>query len=241
MRRKDKEDIEGRKKGSYLFSFHMTLKQRLHSIYYKTIRHIGQWWLFLFFCIFSIVSLASVFAGDILTEAFRWSIQREQVINVGETKEAVWNTIFVWWQEVNVEVWLKDGVCVKDDKVIEVAGDDFEAKKTNCVALWWTHSKINLTANKKSPWIVRAVQILLRFLIIVSITMVIFNGIRYILAAGNADQAWTARKNLLSLGVWIILALSSISLIYLIQSFTNTSSNIETLTFMKEAVEQPVE
>lgn len=219
----------------------MTLKQKIHTVYNKTIRHVGQWAVFLFVSLFSLVSLASVFAGDLLEEAFRPSVQREHVINIGDTKEAVWNTIFVWGQEVNVEVWLSKGVCLKDDQVIDVAWDDFDARKQNCEAIGWNHSRLGVTAQKNPPWIVRAVQILLRFLVIVSITMVIFNGIRYILAASNADKAVTARNNLVSLGIGLLLALSSISMIYLIQSFTNTTNNLETLTFIKEAVDQPTE
>ena len=73
------------------------------------------------------------------------------------------------------------------------------------------------------PFIVRITKLLLRITIVLSITMVIYSWISYILqSASGGDTKWST-KNLMLIVWWIILALLSLAIIQIINSFSVNS------------------
>jgi hypothetical protein len=75
----------------------------------------------------------------------------------------------------------------------------------------------------KAPLIVKITKFLLRMTIVLSITMVIYNGIQYILQSTSGwDTKW-ATKNLWLVAGGIVLALLSLAIIQIIQSLTLSS------------------
>lgn len=91
----------------------------------------------------------------------------------------------------------------------------------------WTTIDIDLqqwvTATQKEPLIVRITKWLLRITIAISITMVIIIGIRFIMAWIKWSGFQQAIQDMTNLIIGLILALSSVSIIWLIQSFTLNS------------------
>lgn len=73
---------------------------------------------------------------------------------------------------------------------------------------------------QRAPLIVRFTKFLLRLTIVLSVTMIIYTGIRYILSAGEEEWAKNARQNLLYIVLGILLALMSYGIIILLQSIT---------------------
>lgn len=70
----------------------------------------------------------------------------------------------------------------------------------------------------REPLIVRFTKFLLRLTIVLSVTMIIYTGIRYILAAGQEEWEKNARDNLMYIILGILLALMSYGIITLIES-----------------------
>lgn len=93
----------------------------------------------------------------------------------------------------------------------------------------WTSVNVSLTewisATQKEPLIVRITKRLLRITVAISISMIIFIGIRFILAGVNGANFQDVIKDMTNLIIWLILALSSVSIIWLIQSITLSSLN----------------
>lgn len=123
--------------------------------------------------------------ADLLEQAFQNSIANQQVINIGNTKEAVGNTIF------------------RGGTTINIGNGKF------------------LTT--QAPWIVRITQFLLRMTIILSVTFTIYQWVRYILSWASLADEGDAREKLINIVRWIVIALSSVMMIFLVQSLTISS------------------
>lgn len=132
------------------------------------------------------ISSTYVYAADLLEQAFQNSMSNQQVVNIGNTKEAVWNEIFRWGTNVNL-------------------ANMFSGREV---------------ATSRAPLIVRITQFLLSMTMILSITFVIYQWIRYILSGASRADEWDARSKLINIWRGIVIALSSVSLIFLAQSIS---------------------
>lgn len=129
-------------------------------------------------------------AEDLMEKAFTPAREYDTIVDMWNTKNAVWNEILKDW--VSVSISLED----------------------------W------IEADTKAPLIVRITKFLLRITVVLSITMVIYSGISYILqSASGGDTKW-ATKNITLIVGWLILALFSLAIIQLINSLA-----VKSLTF----------
>lgn len=71
----------------------------------------------------------------------------------------------------------------------------------------------------RPPLIVRFTKFLLRILVVLATTMTIYNGIRYMAAAGWEDAS-SARQDLIYIAMGLIIALASLAIINLVNSIT---------------------
>lgn len=76
----------------------------------------------------------------------------------------------------------------------------------------------DIDVSTREPLLVRFTKFLLRLTIVLSVTMIIYTGIRYILAAWEEEWSKNARQNLLYIVLGIFLALMSYGIIILIES-----------------------
>lgn len=107
-----------------------------------------------------------------------------------------WETIITIWESVN-EVW---------QAVIE----------------WPT---IEVTTSGLKSWtsiIVKVTRILLSLIIALSVTMILYNGMMYIIQTWQWKDAKDLTKNIAYIVVWILVALFSVVIITLIQSVPKT-------------------
>lgn len=136
------------------------------------------WWFFI-----SSFTEKQIFAADLLEKAFEKSKQFDQVINLWNNKNAVWNEVFQKWTNINIS--------------------------TNWISTTTT-----------DPLLVRITKFLLRLTVLLSVTMILYNAVNYIAAAWDEWDSWKAKKAIYNVIIWILIAMFSISLVYLISSIT---------------------
>ena len=79
----------------------------------------------------------------------------------------------------------------------------------------------------RAPLIVRIAKLLLRITIVLSVTMILYNGILYIIQSSKWESPKDPQKNLINIWIWIIIALSSLWIINLISSISISSINLD--------------
>lgn len=100
-----------------------------------------------------------------------------------------------------------------------ITNDD---KKPFCEDILWGDRKVPLITTEP-PLIVRIAKFLLRITMVLAITMVIFNGIMWIIESAKGAEVKDAKKNITLIVVGILIALMSLMIINLISSITVSS------------------
>lgn len=173
----------------------------------------------LIFTISGIFLLNSTFGQDLMEQAFKPAMDYETIINIGNTKNAVWNTALR--ETSSIELW--DSVFKKSCFINnQIQNGIWESK---CTEMWWERRTDIINVAKKEPLIVRITKFLLRMTIVLSITMIIFNAVKYMIEVlwGKDWKSAEAKKNLVLIAGWIILSLMSVSIINLIVSIPKSS------------------
>ncbi len=124
--------------------------------------------------------------SDFLEQVFSPSKSQEQVINIGNSKQAVGNEVL---------------------------------RPSTTIQLWGQWGPVA----QRDPLLVRITKFLLRLTIVLSISMTIYAGIRYMLAVWSEEWTKNARQHLLYIVWWILLAMMSVGIIILLQSITFSS------------------
>ncbi len=168
---------------------------------------------------------------DLLEQAFQPAFTNETIINLWAGKNAVGNEILREW--VGWEVSFGAGCDINGQKVSE--GDITTQKNEAAYAwsaasfceniLWWTYSSslIQGSLSTEAPLIVRITKFILRITMVLAVTMVIFNGIMWIIESSKWADVKDAKKNLTLLVVGLFIALMSLGIINLISSITVSS------------------
>lgn len=95
----------------------------------------------------------------------------------------------------------------------------------NKVIKWWYEASIGWSDSglQRSPSIVvRVTKLLLILTIALSITMILYNGLTYIIKTWQWEEWKNLVKNVLLVAVWILVSLFSVVIINLIQSIPTT-------------------
>lgn len=182
------------------------------------------WFLITFGLLFS---LGGVFAaGDIMEIMFGPAKAQEKIIDLGASKEAVGNEVF----RSSTQVWLtKKGCFIGEEQKTNFSSEEI------CKANWGTWYKTNLKIEEQAPLLVRVTKFILRITIVLSITMILFNGVLWIVESSKWWEVKDAKNNLIYIFVGLILALSSVALVNLVSSLwmssldpNNLAENINT-------------
>lgn len=75
----------------------------------------------------------------------------------------------------------------------------------------------------EAPLIVRIAKFLLRITMVLAVTMVLFNGIMWIIESAKGGEVKDAKKNIILIVVGILIALISLGIINLVSSLTVSS------------------
>lgn len=182
-------------------------------------KHIIAYGLSFWFAVCSLFLLNFLQAanGDLMKQAFETAKSYDTILNLWDTKDAVWNNIlrestsidtnenlgnwcFINWQFLNVnENW--------------------------CLERGWDRNVSMMNVSAQEPLIVRITKFLLRMTVVLSITMVILNSILYMIEVLNWKdrKSAEAKKNLAWVAGWIIISLMSVGIINIIISIPKSS------------------
>ena len=142
-----------------------------------------------------------------------------------------WNTF--WKRDVQCTEWDDLMQCIYQEAdlhdTIMKMGD--EVKQVWEYAIWGGETEITFDWNPETKVLsaqetilVKVTKLLLSFVIAISITMILWNGIKYVIEIGNWKDSKDLVKNVSFIVVWIILALFSVTIITLIESIWTTLS-----------------
>jgi len=213
----------------------MIKKTKLQKFHTHSLRAISYSLVFIFFfsSFCSVLSLISspASAAELIEEAFMPAKTHEAIINLGDTKDAVGNEILR--ESVGLQTMLGNWCFVQGQRM---SGPELDSEKSN---IWYTGTRQQMCENilwgdwnvsattSQAPLIVRITKFLLRITIVLSITMVLYSGVMYIVEASKWVDVKETTNNLMYIIGWVLLALMSLSLIQLITSLSVSSLGIQ--------------
>lgn len=171
-------------------------------------------------------SLGSVFATpDIMEVMFGPAKAHEWIVDLGADKEAVGKEVFMSSTQPGFTENLGIGCFINNqhvsDKELQTEKDNVKYTGTLsdlCALKGGDYNKSMLSAPTQAPLIVRITKFLLRLTIVLSVTMVLYNGVLWIVESSKWSEVKDAKNNLIYIFVGILLALSSVALINLVSS-----------------------
>lgn len=180
------------------------------------------------------INISSTFAVrdimDVMFEPAKWY---EKILDLGDTKNAVGNEIF----KESTQLWFNENFgngCFVNGQLIPSETLENQIKeswyqgsdRSFCQDVLWGDMDISvLDGEKQAPLIVRITKFLLRITVVLSITMVLYNGILWVIESAKWGDVKDAKDNIIYVVGGILLALSSVALINLISSITLSSLN----------------
>ncbi len=142
-------------------------------------------------------TILSVYANnDLLNQAFEEAKRFDVVVNPGNDKNAVWGQVFNETKEVNVKINLKGNLKDAFDKT---------------------------TSTTKEPYLIRLTKLILRVMIAISVSIIIYGGISYSLSFGDEKKQLAARNIVIYALTGILIGLASLAIIELVLSITKSS------------------
>jgi hypothetical protein len=102
-------------------------------------------------------------------------------------------------------------------------------RQQTCEQILWGNRDLpnDEILTSQAPLVVRITKFLLRITIVLSITMVIYSGVMYIVESSKGAEVKETTNNLMYIVGWVLLALMSLSLIQLITSLSVSSLGIQ--------------
>ena len=172
-----------------------------------------------FFSISGFFLLDNAFWTDLMEQVFNPAMSHDYIINIWKNKKTVWDTILR--EKTVIEVW---GAPFQPACFINNVKQEGLNEQT-CIQMGWQRKTEIINVHSKAPLIVRITKFLLRMTIVLSISMIIFNSVKYMVEVlwWKDRKSAESKKNLIYVVSWIMLALLSVSVINLIISIPKSS------------------
>lgn len=187
--------------------------------WYKKNKNILIYILSFMFSISWLFLLNNVFWIDLMESAFDPAMSYDTVINIWKNKKQVWDSLLR--EKTTIGIW--------DSPTKEACFLNWILKEwvdeSWCTELWWERKREIIDISSQAPLIVRITKFLLRMTIVLSISMVIFNAVKYMIEilSWKDRKSAESKKNLIYVIAWVMLALLSVSVINLIVSIPKSS------------------
>ena len=162
---------------------------------------------------------SQVWAWDLLEKAFDGAKDYEYVVNMGNTKEAVGMGILNKWYQLNVNTKKKCYQIIGNNNVLK----PMYTNESTCIGAGYSRKLIVFDGESTQPLLVRIVKFLLRWTMILAIPMIMVAWILYMLAAGEEAKQKKAKTMIINVIAGILLALMSLSIVYLVLTVTKNS------------------
>lgn len=186
--------------------------------------------IFFWFWFFSKCLWAGNSSTDLLDQVFDEAMDHNSVLEVWwRDKNKVWNAVLKGGTTMTAWDSLSSTCFDKDTKEILYMYSSWQKLKIgnerDCYVAWWQWWREAFEVENKTPIIVKIIKILLRITIVLSITMTIFAGVKLMIGvfSGKDIKSSNAKKDLIGIIVWLLLAMFSITIINLIRSIPNSS------------------
>lgn len=205
--------------------FHTHFVHHLRS--YRTFHFMFFTFILLVISIVIYIFSDKIYAQDLLEQAFQPAMTNETIINLWAGKNAVGNEILRQWVGVSDNLWIW---CMINWQ--HISNSDLQNQMTTAWYWWTTTDFCQLilwgdndvpVLTTEAPLIVRIAKFLLRITMVLAVTMVIFNGIMWIIESSKWAEVKDAKKNITLIIVGILIALMSLGIINLISSITVSS------------------
>lgn len=168
---------------------------------------------------------------DLLQQVFEKALDYESVLQVWwRTSSQVWHEVLRWW--TSIQAWeSRSAVCLdpETDAVIYmyVSWQKLTIdNEVDCNIAWWRFERDILDTVNEPPLVVKVTKLLLRITMILAITMVIFSSVKLMIEIiswkVDLKSSW-AKKNLINIIIWILIALFSVTIINLVMSIPKSS------------------
>lgn len=180
---------------------------------------------------------------DLLWQIVEPAYYDETIIWLWKDKNTVWKNVFKWSTELDVGVYIEKRVekdndwnpmcvwtcpeeCLKDES------DLSRTERLLCRRFWIMKSfEVNLGAwyEVQPSLVVKVTRMLLILTITLSVTMILYNGMMYIIKTWQWKEWKDVIKNIAYIIIWILIALFSVIIVRIIQSIPSTIANGEEL------------
>lgn len=168
---------------------------------------------------------------DLLEQAFQTSMEYDYVMEVWwKTKSDVWKEFLRWWTAIEKgDSAFRDSCFDPETDEIIYIYENWEKLEINdpnlCAIAWWEWTDEWVESNYEPPLIVRITKFLLRVTMVLAITMVLYNAVKYMIEVmwWKDWKSAESKKNLINIAIWIIVALMSVTIINLLVSVPKSS------------------
>lgn len=197
-------------------------------------------WLLAFFVSMFFLWWVSYGANDLLRQLFDPAVETNNIIDMWENVNTVWQNVFEWSYDItllDVESirkvvktdnngnllchWLGDVPEVVCPQECSYISDD---NKKTCKKQRIRNLEVEAWGGiTKSPSIiVKVTRLLLTLVITLSVTMILYNWLIYIVQTWQWKEWKSLVKNIVYIVIWIVLSLFSVVIITIIQSVPET-------------------
>ncbi|HKL44203.1 MAG TPA: hypothetical protein VJ892_02915 [Candidatus Absconditabacterales bacterium] len=190
----------------------MSVTKRKHR------KHIFIYILTLVFSIGSVFLLSETFAQDLMEQAFSTARSYDTIVDLGNTKDAVGNEVLRESVTVGVNNNNMGQGCF-------INGQHTPVNETQCAEQGGDWNIQAMNVGSKAPLLVRITKFLLRMTIVLSVTMIIFTSVKYLIEvlSGKDWKSAAAKKDIMRVAGGVIIALMSVGIINLIVSIPKSS------------------
>lgn len=171
------------------------------------------------------LSWISFAADDLLWQLIEPSYYSNTTLDMGVNVKTVWDEVIGWSDEINIKfkkvvLTGENGQLLCHDRDCPPGCTDY--KKENEEICNWQHKWVSVEVWKKPPMVVKITRLLLTLVIALSVTMILYNGIMYIVQTWQWQEWKNLMKNVVLIVVGILISLFSVLIIRLIQSIPYT-------------------
>ena len=215
---------------------------------WNKIKNILKIWLLSILCFSFLLWWISYGVDDLLYQLMYPAISSDTVIDMWESVNTVWENFFEWsfdidLLDVDTDLRFAIGEVVRDDDGNPLCGRGGKKKirpcpeecqvvnednKKKCWKEWRykfmeaSYIEASGGISRNSSIIVKFTRILLSLVITLSVTMILWNWMSYIIQTWQWKEWKNLVKNIVYIVVWILIALFSVIIITIIQSVPAT-------------------
>lgn len=180
----------------------------------------------MFFLIWNISFWQTYESEDLMYQVFKWAIEHWSIIEVWwKTSDKVWHEVLRWKTSVWAwESWIPVCLNPENDELLYVQWDIIW-NAADCHTAWWVWHIDPLDVTYSTPLIAKIPKVLLSITMILGITMIIFTSVKLMVSVLSWKDLKSSnlKKDIITIVIWILLALFSVTIINLLRSVTISS------------------